>query len=389
VLLLLQQEAEALPGSGRRAGEGAGRGVGKAGGAEALALGAEEEVLALLLLVGGSVHSGAGVRGGVVGEAGVDEPAAAAVLAEAARVVEAGLPPEAVAAAAAEAELVHRRTAAVRRTAVRPPDEVREAVAGARARALPAVERRELLVRPALVEERELLLQLHVLEQRIPGALGEERGRAAVDGGARQILPIPRLRGVLHSAITAVVAAPRKGRRLRPGRRGGHRERRWRARASGGALARELQERRRVARGGDGGRRGREAQTQVFARLGHDGVEQRLGAEGEADHLLLAVVLDEEEAHDLGGVVRVQCLDPRKHHLGGLVGVHGRGSAKKRPRRREETRPWLLPLPTAPLTGFLFLAGSVRLALPGLRHSPFVHTLHSIAAVPSDRWMSV
>ena len=79
-----------------------------------------------------------------------------------------------------------------------------------------------------------------------------------------------------------------------------------------------------MARGGDGGGRGREEQAEVLARLGHDGVEQRLRAEGEADHLLLAVVLDEEEAHDLGGVVRVQRLDPGEHHLGRLVGVHGR-----------------------------------------------------------------
>jgi hypothetical protein len=290
VLLLLQQEADALAGSGRCAGEGAGRGVGEAGEAEALVLGAEE-VLALLLLVGGGVHSGAGERSGFIGEAGMDEPAAAAVLAEAARVVEARLPPGAI-AAAAEAELVDRRAAAVRRAAVGPPEAVREAVTGARAWALPAVERWELLLRPDLVEERELILQLHALEQRVPGAVGKERGRAAVDR-ARQLLHVPRRRGVLRTSIVAGVAAPREGKRLRPGRRGGHRERRWRACAPGGALTRELQERRRVARRCDGSGRGREEQAQVLARLGHDGVEQRLGAEGEADHLLLAVVLDE------------------------------------------------------------------------------------------------
>jgi hypothetical protein len=58
-------------------------------------------------------------------------------------------------------------------------------------------------------------------------------------------------------------------------------------------------------------------------------VEQRLGAEGEAYHLLLAMVLDEEEAHDLGCVVRVERLDPREHHLGRLVGVHGELHSKQ------------------------------------------------------------
>ena len=38
---------------------------------------------------------------------------------------------------------------------------------------------------------------------------------------------------------------------------------------------------------------------------GDEGVKEVLGAEGEADELLIAVVLDEEQAHDLGGVVGV------------------------------------------------------------------------------------
>jgi hypothetical protein len=106
LLPLLQQEAEALASGGGRAWEGAGGGVGEDGGAEALALGADEEVLALLLLIGRCLHLGASERNSVVGEAAVDEPAAAAVLAEPARVVEAGLPTETIAAAAAKAELV-------------------------------------------------------------------------------------------------------------------------------------------------------------------------------------------------------------------------------------------------------------------------------------------
>jgi hypothetical protein len=59
-------------------------------------------------LIGGGFHLGSGERSCVVGETAVDEPAAAAVLAEAASIVEAGLPPESVTTAApAEAELVH------------------------------------------------------------------------------------------------------------------------------------------------------------------------------------------------------------------------------------------------------------------------------------------
>jgi hypothetical protein len=45
--------------------------------------------------------------------------------------------------------------------------------------------------------------------------------------------------------------------------------------APGGALVRELQERRCVAHGGDGGGRSREEKTQVVARLGYDGLEKR------------------------------------------------------------------------------------------------------------------
>lgn len=54
---------------------------------------------------------------------------------------------------------------------------------------------------------------------------------------------------------------------------------------------------------------------------GDDGVEQVLGAEGEADHVLLALVLDEEHAHDLGGEVRVQRLHPREHILANAVAL--------------------------------------------------------------------
>ena len=54
-----------------------------------------------------------------------------------------------------------------------------------------------------------------------------------------------------------------------------------------------------------GRRRGRGLGGEVGARAGDDGEEQVLGAEGEADQVLDAVVLDEEQAHDLGGVVGV------------------------------------------------------------------------------------
>jgi len=70
-------------------------------------------------------------------------------------------------------------------------------------------------------------------------------------------------------------------------------------------------------------RRGRGLGGEVGARAGDDGVEQVLGAEGEADQVLDAVVLDEEQAHDLGGVLRVQRAHPVEHHLGGLPRVHG------------------------------------------------------------------
>lgn len=52
-------------------------------------------------------------------------------------------------------------------------------------------------------------------------------------------------------------------------------------------------------------------------------MEEVVGAEGEADELLVAVVLDEQKAHDLGGVVRVERAHTVEHHLGGFPGVHG------------------------------------------------------------------
>lgn len=174
LLLLLQEEAEALAGGGRRGRERACGGEREGGGAEALALGAEEEILALLLFGGGCVH------GGVVGEAAMDEPAGAAVLAEPARVVQARFPPEAV---AAEAELVHRRAAAVPRAAVGPGEAVGEhpaALAGAGAPALRSVERLESMpgvhAPGSVVQERELLLQLEVVQERVPTPRKEGRG---------------------------------------------------------------------------------------------------------------------------------------------------------------------------------------------------------------------
>ena len=113
VLLLLQEQAEALGSRGRGARERAGRGVGEGGGGgggKALGLGAQQDVLALLLQ-GGGVHLSTGESGGVVGEAAVHEPASAAVLAVPAGVVQAGLPAESV--GPAEAELADRRAPAV------------------------------------------------------------------------------------------------------------------------------------------------------------------------------------------------------------------------------------------------------------------------------------
>ena len=74
VLLLLQEQAEALGSRGRGARERAGRGVGEGGGGgKALGLGAQQDVLALLLQ-GGGVHLSTGESGGIVGEAAVHEP---------------------------------------------------------------------------------------------------------------------------------------------------------------------------------------------------------------------------------------------------------------------------------------------------------------------------
>jgi hypothetical protein len=70
-------------------------------------------------------------------------------------------------------------------------------------------------------------------------------------------------------------------------------------------------------RGGRGGELG--------ARPGDEGGEEVVGAEGEADHLLVAVVVDEEHAHDLGGVVGVERVHPPEHGPGDLPCVHGAG----------------------------------------------------------------
>ena len=54
----------------------------------------------------------------------------------------------------------------------------------------------------------------------------------------------------------------------------------------------------------------REAPGRAEQRGGDQGVEQMLRAEGEADELLVAVVLDEQQAHHLGAVLRVQRPHP-------------------------------------------------------------------------------
>ena len=89
---------------------------------------------------------------------------------------------------------------------------------------------------------------------------------------------------------------------------------RW-APGRGGLVERAEHGRGRGGRLGGGG--------EVGARGGDEGVEEVVGAEGEADELLVAVVLDEQQAHDLGRVVRVQRAHPVEHRLGGLPGVHG------------------------------------------------------------------
>uniref|UniRef100_J3LNF0 Uncharacterized protein n=1 Tax=Oryza brachyantha TaxID=4533 RepID=J3LNF0_ORYBR len=238
VVLLLQQEAEALAGGGRRAWERAGGGEREGGGPEVLALGAREEILALLLFGGGCVHTG---DREIVGEAAVDEPAAAAVLAETPRVVKARFPTEGVATAPAEEELVYRRAPAVTRTTAGPAlgsIEDRESVPGVHASG-------------SFVQERELLLQLKVVKERVPAARKEGRRgrrdscavhRAQFLASAEQLI-----RGAIAHAIT-----PRERLRLRPRRRRGRGQRRRGAAA--GALPRE-QERRVAGRRHRGRRR--------------------------------------------------------------------------------------------------------------------------------------
>jgi hypothetical protein len=72
-------------------------------------------------------------------------------------------------------------------------------------------------------------------------------------------------------------------------------------------------------------RRGRGGE--LGARPGDDRVEEVVWAEGEADHFLVAVVVDEEHAHDLGGVLGVERVHPLKHGLGDLPCVHGAARA--------------------------------------------------------------
>ena len=350
VLLLLQEQAQALGSRGRGARERAGRGVREGRSGKALGLGAEQDVLALLLQ-GGGVHLSAGESGGVVGQAAVHEPASAAVLAVAACVVQAGLPAESV--CTAKTELADRGAPAVPWAAAVGPAEatVREEPGGVASPGAPAlaggVEQGKLVAGSSIVEERELLLQLEFVEERVAGGKERRRRRVAAGGRAHKVVPDGGGQGFLrHRAIADDAVAPGEHGRRRPRRGRRHRERRRRGAGAGAASAGVLagEQERRVSSGGGrpragAGGRWRE-QAEVLARLGHDGVEQRLGAEGEAYHLLLAVVLDEEEAHDLGGVVRVQRLDPREHHLGGLVGVHGWQQASTHQQRASCSSSW-------------------------------------------------
>jgi hypothetical protein len=102
-----------------------------------------------------------------------------------------------------------------------PPEAEREhpiGITGVGAPALHAVEPLELVGRvpAALVEERELLLQLQVVQERVSGLTRKERRRAAVHGTG-QLLPSPRR--LLRGAITRAVAPGEHGRvpGIRPG----------------------------------------------------------------------------------------------------------------------------------------------------------------------------
>lgn len=54
-----------------------------------------------------------------------------------------------------------------------------------------------------------------------------------------------------------------------------------------------------------------------------DGLKERFRAKSKPDHLLLAIILNQDETHDLGGVLWIQSLDPGEHHPRGFVGIHG------------------------------------------------------------------
>ena len=121
-------------------------------------------------------------------------------------------------------------------------------------------------------------------------------GVERVGGGA----VVPELVVGEGRVLVVVVVGASAGAREAPGRAGLQRAEHGRRRGRGLAVGGEL-----GARGGD------------------EGVEQVVRAEGEADELLVAVVLDEQQAHHPGRVLRVQLPHPVEHHLGGLPGVHG------------------------------------------------------------------
>jgi hypothetical protein len=86
-------------------------------------------------------------------------------------------------------------------------------------------------------------------------------------------------------------------------------------------------------RGEERGRRraGLTGGEELGARPGDEGTEEVVGADGEAgERPPLVVVVDEEQAHDLGGAGGVQRSHPLEHGRGGFPCVHGGGSETER-----------------------------------------------------------
>ena len=76
-------------------------------------------------------------------------------------------------------------------------------------------------------------------------------------------------------------------------------------------------------------------------------MEEGFGSERQSDHLLVAMVLNQEQTHDFGSVFRVQGLDSGEDDSGRFVGIHGRTVAEKGKDRESEEDPRILSMSSA------------------------------------------